>query len=230
MRSSLRAGVVVIAAAVLGIGLAGCGSDTKTAPSASSKETTSGSMTTSGSTTPTSNAEPGKTIADYVNENNIVETAGHRGDPGSPTINLPVPPGWQDAGPQAPEAAYDAFLYNTPATTADPPTIIALVSKLTGNVDGAKILDYAPGEIKKLPGYDGPQEGGRGTLSGFDAIQIGGSYVKNGVKRAVGQMTAVIPGHDGLYVLQVNAEGPADQVRTLGVASGVIAQQTKITP
>ena len=224
MRSSLTAGVVAIAAVALGIGLAGCGSDTKTAPSASSKETTSGSKTT------TSNAGPDMTIGDYIKENNIIETPVHRGDPGSPTINLPLPPDWQDAGTRAPEGAYDAMLYNTPDTAADPPTIIVLVSKLAGNVDGAKILDYAPGEIKKLPGYDGPQEGERGTLSGFDATQIGGSYTKNGVKRAIGQMTAVIPGQDGLYVLQLNAESTADQVQTLTLATGVIDQQAKITP
>ncbi|MDT5356388.1 MAG: hypothetical protein QOJ56_4920 [Mycobacterium sp.] len=223
MRSSPRAGVVVIAAVALGIGLAGCGSDTKTAPSVSPKETTTGSQTT------TSTAGPDKTVADYIKENNIVETPVHRGDPGSPTIDLPLPPGWQQAG-SAPEWAYDAILYNTPATAADPPTIIVLVSKLVGNVDGATILKYAPGEIKKLPGYNGPPEAGRGTLSGFDAIQIGGSYIKDGVRRAVGQMTAVIPGQDGVYVLQLNAEGTVDQVQTLAVASRVIAQQAKITP
>ena len=176
MRSSPRAGVVVIAAVALGIGLAGCGSDTKTAPSASPKETTTGSKTT------TSIAGPDKTIADYIKENNIIETPVHPGDPGSPTINLPLPPGWQQAGSRAPEGTYDAILYNTPATAADPPTIIVLVSKLVGNVDGGTILEYAPGEIKKLPGYDGPPDGGRGKLSGFDAIQIGGSYIKDGVR------------------------------------------------
>ncbi len=40
-----------------------------------------------------------------------------------------------------------------------PPTIIALVSKLTGNVDPAKILEFAPGEIQNLPGYEGGNAG-----------------------------------------------------------------------
>ena len=200
------------------------GRNTKTAPSASPKETTTGSKTT------TSIAGPDKTIADYIKENNIIETPVHPGDPGSPTINLPLPPGWQQAGSRAPEGTYDAILYNTPATAADPPTIIVLVSKLVGNVDGGTILEYAPGEIKKLPGYDGPPDGGRGKLSGFDAIQIGGSYIKDGVRRAVGQMTAVIPGQDAVYVLQLNAESTVDQVKTLAVATGVIGQHATITP
>ena len=226
MRSSLRAGVVAIAAVALGIGLAGCGSDTKTAPSTSSKETTSESNTA------TSKAGPDKTIADYIKENNIIETPVHRGDPGSPTIDLPVPTNWHDVGSHAPKGAYDAMQYSDPATAADRPTLIVYVAKLAGNVDAAKILEYAPAEIQKLPGYEGPQVGGPTKLGGFDATQIGGSYTKNGVKRAVGQMTAVIPGQDGLYVLQLNADsiGKQDQVQALAVATGVIAQQAKITP
>jgi Probable lipoprotein LpqN len=226
MRSSLRAGVVAIGAVALGIGLAGCGSDTKTAPSTSSKETTNGSNTA------TSKAGPDKTISDYIKESNTIETPVHRGDPGSPTIDLPLPQGWQDAGSRAPEGAYDAMVYSDPATAADPPTIIVFVAKLAGNVDGAKILEYAPAEIQKLPGYEGPQVGGPTKLGGFDATQIGGAYTKNGVKRAVGQMTAVIPGQDGLYVLQLNADsiGKQDQVEALAVATGVIAQYAKITP
>ena len=226
MRSSRRAGVVAIAAVALGIGLAGCGSDTETAPSTSATETTNGSNTA------TSQAGPDKTIADYIKENNIVETPVRRGDPGSPTIGLPVPPGWQDASSRAPEGAYGAMVYSDPATAADPATIIVFVAKLTGNVDGAKILEYAPAEIQKLPGYEGPQVGGPTKLGGFDATQIGGAYTKNGVKRAIGQMTAVIPGQDGLYVLQLNADsiGKQDQVQALAVATGVIAQQAKITP
>jgi hypothetical protein len=211
----------------LGIGLAGCGSDNKTAPSTSSKEATSGSNTATSQA-----AAPDKTIAEYIKENNITETPVRRGDPGSPTIDLPVPAGWRNAGSRAPADAYDAMDSGDPAAAADPPTIIVYVAKLTGNVDAAKILEYAPAEVQKLPGYEGPQVGGATKLGGFDATQIGGAYTKNGVKRAVGQMTAVIPGKDGLYVLQLNAEslGQQDQVQALSVATGAIAQQAKIAP
>jgi hypothetical protein len=225
MRPSLRAGAVAIVAVALGIGLVACGSDTKTAPSTSSMETTSGS------TTAPSKAAPDKTIADYIKENNIVETPVRRGDPGSPTIDLPVPPGWRNASNRAPADAYDAMDYADPGAVADPPTIIVYVAKLAGNVDAAKILEYAPAEVQKLPGYEGPQVGGPTKLGGFDAAQIGGAYTKNGVKRAIGQMTAVIPGKDGLYVLQLNADsiGKQDQVQALTLATGAIAQQAKIT-
>ena len=226
MRSSVRAGVAAIAAVALGIGLTGCGSDNKTTPSTSSKEAT-------GSSTATSAAKPPeKTIAEYIAENNIVETPVKRGDPGSPVIDLPVPPGWKNASSRAPEGAYDAFVFGDAAAAADPPTIIAYVAKLTGNVDAAKILEYAPAEIQRLPGYEGPQVGGATKLGGFDATQIGGAYTKNGAKRAVGQMTAVIPAQDGVFVLQLNADsvGKPELVQALTVGTGFISQQAKITP
>jgi hypothetical protein len=231
MKSSVRAGVIAITAVALGIGLSGCGSDTKTEPS-TSKTTSSESKTTT-KAAPTTTADvsgPNKTIVDYIKENNIVETPVHRGDPGAPTIDLPFPPGWEDAGKRTPDWAYGAILFSDPAMAQDPPTIIAIVSKLTGNVDPAKILEYAAGEIKNLPDYDGAQEGSPSTLSGFDATQIGGTYTREGVKRVIAQKTVVIPGKDGLYVLQLNADGTEDQMGPLMDATGVIDKDTKITP
>src|ERR1700754_1179253 len=112
MRMSFSAGVVAVAAVALGIGLAGCGSDTKTAESTSSKATSSSKESTTESSTttskaaptsPTEAAGPNKTIADSIKENNIVEPPVPRGDPGAPNIALPMPPGWEDAGSRAPE-------------------------------------------------------------------------------------------------------------------------------
>ncbi len=232
MTRSLRAGIVAISAIAIGVGLSGCGSNTPSAPS-TSKQTSSQAATTSSNAAPTTSAQasgPNKTIVDYVKENNITETPVHKGDPGSPTINLPLPPGWQDAGTNTPAGAYGAILDSDPAMAQDPPSVIALMSKLTGNVDPAQILQYAPGEIKNLPGYDGAADGSPSTLGGFNAIQIGGTYTKDGVKRAIAQKTVVIPGQDGLFVLQLNANATADQMNALMDATGVIDEQTTITP
>jgi hypothetical protein len=233
MTRSLRAGVVAIAAIAIGFGLSGCGSDTKSEPT-TSKETTSAaaSATTSKAApapAPADAAGPNKTIVDYIKENGIVEAPVHRGDPGSPTIDLPFPPGWEDAGNRTPEWAYGAIVFSDPAMAQDPPTIIALVSKLTGNVDPAKVLEFAAGEIKNLPGYEGATEGSPSALSGFDATQIGGTYTKDGVKRAIAQKTVVIPGQDGLYVLQLNADGTEEQMPQLMDATTAIDEQTTIT-
>ena len=232
MTRSLRAGVIAIAAIAIGIGLSGCGSDTKSEPT-TSKETSADASATTSKAAPSTSAQasgPNKTIVDYIKENGITETPVHRGDPGSPTIDLPFPPGWADAGNRTPEWAYGAILATEPAMAQGPPTIIALVSKLTGNVDPAKILEYAPGEIKNLPGYEGAKEGSPSALGGFDATQIGGIYTKGGVKRAIAQKTVVIPGQDGLYVLQLNADGTEDQMGALMDATSVIDEQTTIAP
>jgi hypothetical protein len=230
MSRSFRAGVVAVAAIALGIGLAGCGSDTKSAPSTSKQTASESSTSKAAPSTSAQAAGPNKTIVDYIKESGIVESPVHRGDAGAPTIDLPFPPGWEDAGSRTPEWAYGAIVSTDPTFAQDPPTIIALVSKLAGNVDPAKILEYAPGEIKNLPGYDGSQEGSPTTLSGFDATQIGGTYTKAGVKRAIAQKTVVIPGQDGLYVLQLNADGTEDQMGALMDATNAIDEQTTITP
>ena len=122
------------------------------------------------------------------------------------------------------------MVFTDPAAANDPPTIIALMSKLTGNVDPAKILEFAPGELKNLPGYEGEGNGSASTLGGFDAWQMGGSYMKDGTKRMIAQKTVVIPGQDGLYVLQLNADGLEDQMGPLMDATTVIDDQTTITP
>jgi hypothetical protein len=224
MSMSVRAGIVAVTAVAVSVGLAGCGSDTKSETSSAASETS----TTSASATPTAQAH--KTIADYIRENGITEGPVRRGDPGSPTINLPFPPGWADAGPKTPEWAYGAIVSTDPAFAANPPTVIALVSKLSGNVDPAKILEFAPGEIQNLPGYQGGNAGSPSSLAGFDAVQVGGTYLKDGTMRAIAQKTVVIPGKDALYVLQLNADGTEDQMPALMEATSVIDDQTTITP
>lgn len=170
------------------------------------------------------------TIVDYIQQRGIVETPIKPGDPGSPRIRLPIPPGWEDAGTRTPDWAFSAMLSADPSYAADPPSVVTLLSKLTGNVDPTEILELAPGEIKNLPGYEGAQKGTPSTLGGFDATHMGGTYVRDGVRRAIAQKTVVIPGRDGLYVLQLNADGLESQMGSLIDATEVIDEQTVITP
>ena len=85
---------------------------------------------------------------------------------------------------------------------------------LSGDVDPAKIIQYAPGEVQNLPGYRGAGDGSASTLSGFQAWQISGTYVKGGKTRFVGPKTVAIPGQGAIVVLQLNADALAsDQGR-----------------
>ena len=54
--------------------------------------------------------------------------------------------------------------------------------------------------------------------------------MKGGAKRAVAQKTVTIPGTDGLFVLQLNADGSEDQMGILMDATGQIDEKTTITP
>jgi hypothetical protein len=214
----------------LGLALVGCGSDHKsdTNKTSTSTSTTSTTTTTTAATSSTPSAQSNKSIADYITENHITETAIHRGDPGSPTITLPMPAGWQVADQS--QTSYGAIVLSQPANPADPPTIAALVSKLTGDVDPNKIIQYAPGELQNLPGYQGTGNGMASTLSGFQAWQISGTYVKDGKTRAVAQKTVVIPtGQGGLFVLQLNADSLQSDQSPLMDATNVIDDQTTIS-
>lgn len=236
MTTATRAGAIAVTVVVLGVALAGCGSKTVsgTATEATgtdgTSETSSAPTKTKAEGTGTPTAGHQYTIVDYIRDNNITETPVHRGDPGTPTLDLPIPEGWADATSSAPEWAWGAIVSTDPAFEADPPSIIALMSKLTGDVDPAKILEYAPNEIRNLPGYENQGDGSAGQLSGFDAYQIGGTYVKDCATRLIAQKTVVIPGSDGLFVLQFNADGTEDQMGPLMDATSAIDNQTVITP
>ncbi len=225
MTKSATVGVAIIAIA-LGIGVAGCGSDPK--PEKTSTSTTSVSTSSAAPTTSAQASGPHETIADYIKQNNIQETPVTHSTPGAPTIDLPVPQGWSQV-PEGPDAPYGGIVFNTPADPKDPPKILAIVSKLTGDVDTDKLLSYAPGELKNLPGFDGG-DGEKNSLSGFPAYQVGGMYTKNGVPRLVAQKTVVIQGKDGIYVLQLDAEGPEADSNALLDATSAIDEKTTITP
>jgi Probable lipoprotein LpqN len=239
MRSTAVSGVAAIAAA-LAVVLSGCGSDTKTEPSTSASASKTTSTTTSAKAAPSSKqkvaprdedaAGPNPTIASYIKENNIQETPVKRGDPGSPTIDLPVPDGWEPAGEDTPEWAYGAIVYTGPDAGEYTPSIVALVSKLTGNVDPQQIIDLAPGELNNLPGWSAMNEGEVSTLGEYPAYQLAGTWTQDGQTKVVAQKTVVIPGSDGLYVLQLNADGLEDQKELIGAATDVIDSQTTITP
>ena len=172
---------------------------------------------------------PNPTIASYIQQNGITETPVHRGDPGAPTIDLPIPDGWADAGRDTPATAYWAVVDNGPQAAKYTPSIVATVSKLTGNVDQQKILDLAPGELKNLPGFKPMSDGATATLAGFPAYQLGGTWVDAGQTKALAQKTVVIAASNALYVMRLNADCLEDQIDQALPATITIDEQAKIT-
>lgn len=245
MKLTVVARSAAVAAAVALIA-AGCGasdsgssessSETSTTTTSAEETTTSTSATAAPSTgriAPRQEAPqgPAPTIADYIKENGITESAVKPGDPGSPLIDLPVPEGWETAGDETPEWAFGAIIYTGPDAGEYTPSIVALVSKLEGDVDPQAVLDAAPGEATNLPGWTPMSDGKVTTLGEFPAFQLGGTWVQDGVTKVAAQKTVVIPGSDGAwYVLQLNADGLESQIDILGPATLAIDDETTITP
>ncbi|MBB2991001.1 hypothetical protein FHR72_002474 [Mycolicibacterium iranicum] len=238
MTIARRAGFAATAVA-LGIGLAACGSDTageatkaddtsQTAPESSATSSPAESAPPPASTPPAQ--DPGMTIEQYAEQNGITVAPVLPGDPGAPTITLPRPSGWEAAGDRAPEGAFDAIVYTGEPPSPTPPMIVARVVKLTGNVDQAKVLEYAPAETRSLPGYEGAPTGKKSTLGGYEATQIGGFYTRDGVTWLIAQKTAVVPIQDGVFVVKVTAEGTEDLAMPLMDATSAIDEQATITP
>lgn len=221
-----------------GLGLAGCsreGSDTQATQDTPASEASQATDTASPSPTsetpktpPTSTPGRMPTVADYIKQNNITETVIKRGTPNAPVITLPALPGWLDAGPGTPPTAYGAMIDTDPAFASDPPSIVVIMSKLDG-ADPAEVLKLAPNEVRNLPDFDG-KEAQPGKLANFDAAQISGTYTRNGQTRLIAQKTVVVPGKDGLYVIQINADGTKEQAPQLGRATAAIDRIATITP
>jgi hypothetical protein len=239
MKKMTAISAAAITVLALSLALVGCSSSNKpAAQSSSSSSSSSKSSSATSSTkpqakipprTPQQAPGPNPTIASYIQQTGIVETPVHKGDPGAPAINGPKPDGWDTAGSDTPDWAYGALVYTGPEAAQYTPSIVAIMSKLTGNVDPQKILDLAPGELNNLPGYAPLNPGATSTLSGFPAYQLGGTWVDNGQTKIVAQKTVVIPAGDGLYVLQLNADGLDTQKDLVTAATDVIDAQTTIT-
>lgn len=182
----------------------------------------------SGSATAKVGSGPNKTLADYFAASNITQTPIRPGEPGTPTITIPLPPGWSGAGSDPPSGAYAEILYDDATNPDDVPFVEVLLSRLEGPADPAQVLEYAPGELKNLPDYQSVSEPMTSKLSGFDAVQLAGLYTKDGEERLIAQKTVVIPSGEGLFVLQMNADAPTADAPALQLATVVIDEQARI--
>lgn len=205
--------------------LSGCSRDDKKSQQDSSQSQATDASDPKTPTVGTAGKLP--TIGDYIKQNNIVETEVKPGDPNAPVIVLPAVEHWENIVP--PPWAYGAIINTDPAFKPDSPTVVAVLSKLTGDADPAEILKLAPNEVRNLPDFKGedPQPS---KLANFDATQISAAYTRDGKTRIIAQKTVVIPGKDGLYVLQINADGTPDQVAAMAWAMEAIDKEGSIKP
>ncbi len=235
-RTTARSGALIAIAAVA-IGSAGCSSSPSN-NSAASKTSSTGSAAPS-STAQKSQSKvalritadgPNPSIAGYFRDSKITATPVHRGDPGAPTINFPIPDGWADAGPDTPATAYWAIVDNGPEAATYTPSIVATLSKLDGDVDPQKLIELAGGATKNLPGFKQMGDGSEDNLGGSPAYQLGGTWTQDGRERAVADKVVVINGNGNIYLLELNADCLPDQVPQALPATATIDEKTTISP
>ncbi len=171
---------------------------------------------------------PNRTLQSYFKAANISAVPVRFGDPGVPSITYDLPRGWSDAGPDTPGGAYRAAFYDPSLDEDNPTSLVVLLSRLVGDADPAKILEFAPGELENLPDYVAVSDPAGGAMSGFDAIQLAGLYTRDGRERIIAQKTVLIPAPSGLYVLQMNVDGPKDEAGVAQEATAALDESTKV--
>ncbi|MCV7000264.1 LpqN/LpqT family lipoprotein [Mycolicibacterium alvei] len=224
MRKMLVATTTGLTAAALSFAIAGCG------PSGESKSTTSESTAVTAVQDQPPKLEDGldDTLHDYIVEHNIAEVPFKPGDPGTPTYDLALPEHWALAT-EIPEWAFGAIVYDQPRDASDPPTITAIANKLTGDVEGPEVLDYASGLLDNMPDFKPLGEATERTISGFNSVDYAGTYLHEGKTRFVAQKTVVVPGPDALFVVQLNGTAVESDSQIVLDAMQWINDRTTIT-
>jgi hypothetical protein len=235
MKRTLASTGITIAVVAVGISLAGCSSSPSSNNGASSTSATGSAATSATTAKPQSKVAPrlsvdgpNPSIASYFKDSHITATPVHKGDPGAPTINFPIPDGWADAGPDTPPTAYWAIVDTGPEAATYTPSIVATLSKLDGDVDPQKLIELAPGATKNLPGFKPHGDGTEDNLGGSPAYQLGGTWTQDGQTKAVADKIVVIDGKDNIYLLELNADCLPDQVEKALPATATIDEKTTI--
>jgi hypothetical protein len=235
MKRTAASSGATIAIVAVAIGLAGCSSSPSSKNAPSNTSTGATSSASSSAQKPQSKVAPriaadgpNPSIASYFKDSNITATPVHRGDPGAPTINFPIPDGWADAGPDTPATAYWAIVDNGPEAAKYTPSIVATLSKLDGDVDPQKLIELAGGATKNLPGFAPHGDGNEDNLGGSPAYQLGGTWTQDGQTKAVADKVVVINGNDNIYLLELNADCLPDQVEKALPATVTIDEKTTI--
>ncbi|MFZ1162423.1 LpqN/LpqT family lipoprotein [Mycobacterium sp.] len=235
MKRTALSGGATIAIVAVAIGVAGCGSSPSSHNAPGKTSATGSAATSTTAAKPQSKVAPritaqgpNPTIASYFDQSHITATPVHKGDPGAPAVDLPIPDGWADAGPDTPATAYWAIVDNGPEAAKYPPSIVATLSKLDGDVDPQKLIELAAGATKNLPGFKQMGDGSEDNLGGFPAFQLGGTWTQDGQDKAVADKVVVINGKDNIYLLELNADCLPDQIDKALPATMTIDEKTKI--
>jgi len=233
------AAVAVIATGVI-IALNVGGDATNANPTAGQTTSKSSAAERSATTTaapptlspPTLVGTPGnyETIQTYIQKNGIEEKSQHRGDTSAPTVLVPIPEGWRDAGDESPNFAYQTLVYDGRDAPNSRPFLVVILSKLTGNVDPATVFGLASGELNNLSGWQSDNPGTIGKLDGYSQYQLGGTWNSEGKPQVVIQKTVILDWKQGFYVLQINSYAAPEYRPILDRMMVSVEKATRIYP
>ena len=102
-----------------------------------------------------------------------------------------------------------------------------MLSKLTGDVNPAQILELAPTNSSTCP-ISTARTRSAARSPGSTTWRSPVNYSRNGQARTIAQITAVIPAK-GVYVLQINVEGTYGQTEVVIQVLDTIAKKATIT-
>ena len=105
---------------------------------------------------------------------------------------------------------------------------MATLSKLDGDVDPQKLIELAPGANEEPARFRSHGDGSRGQPGRLSAYQLGGTWTQDGQTKAVADKVVVINGNDNIYLLELNADRPTDQVEKALPATITIDEKTTI--
>lgn len=218
--------VLVALAVVASLFVAGCGAkDDETEATSAAAAAASVAGETSAAAEPAAEdaeparseepEEPGLTLNEYLADNGISRNV--------------IAPDAPDVGGSRPEGSWGMLALSATMESPDPTMILVGWAKLDGPADPAKVLELAPVSVTEFPEFDGPETGERSQVSGFDAVEIAGSFVDDESKPAyTAQKWVGVPLDGGVYELFIMAKGPPDQEAAMNEAMSAISNETKI--
>ena len=231
MRSSTTLSVLAAAALAVALAVTGCGSGGEKPAETTSAAT--GSPETTDTPEPTDAAAMDRqTVGEYLIAGGVSQTIVKANEPGVPVVDLPMPDGWESI-PESdlPQDAYGAIALSAAKDSPNPPVIIARMARLDGGTfEVAKILELSPNAVTRLAGWDGPTTGTPSELDGSAAVDIAGNATIDDAPGFVARKSVVIEGPQNIYILALDAQGPADQAPAMLEAMGVIDDGTTINP
>jgi hypothetical protein len=174
---------------------------------------------------------PGETFDQFIQRHGVQLATVQIGDPSAPTINSPLPDGWQWVTMTEADDSYAAIVYAGPEATQYGPSIVTTLAKFTNYVDYVEVVKALLGEARNMPGQNFIAAAPTALCGYFGYHQLG-TWIGVGPEENAlcARSVVVVPTTSGdVYLLEFTGNGSLAQGDILSAAYNIIAKQTTIT-